>query len=222
MTDDPSNKATMILDTVKFGSKANAGKGEVKLTFNSRDNPQLNQFLIEQAGNPVDLLFGAVQGNLELVTRAASNGATPAAKDEPDAEITDMIVNGEPAKVRRPRKSSNGNGAHAAGDNPPYSYHAFIEDEATPGLCGTCHKRPEDAGHELAPWPEGDKPLPHAFRHQGRSNRCGWCHLDVSSELHTEGEAVEAFTDGDAIGDMAQRLIDSIEPAEAVGAAEGA
>lgn len=234
---EPGNKATMILDTVKFGSKSNAGKGEVKLTFSSRDDAQLNQFLIEQAGNPVDLVFLKVQGSLELVTRSASNGAhatttdgpsavTPT-KDEPDAEITEMIVNGEPAKVRRPRKSSNGNGA-------TITVHAFKENEETPGLCGVCHHRFEDEAHDIK--------QPHAFRqplgldlnsetYEEDAKHCEVCGLEVwdGSNVHGAGiagavvEEVKDFDDGNAIDEMAQNLIDSIEtPAEAVGAAEGA
>ena len=51
-----------------------------------------------------------------------------------------MIVNGEEAKVRRPRSSSR-NGTTASNG---YTLHAFEENPETPGLCKHCHKRPED------------------------------------------------------------------------------
>lgn len=231
MTDEP-NKATMTVETVTFGSKSAAGKGTLKLTYSSSEYPELNQFLIENASNPIDLTFSRIQGHLGLglvqKAAAASNGAAPATKDEPDAEITEMIVNGEPSKVRRPRKSSNGNGA-------TITVHAFKENEETPGLCGVCHHRFEDEAHDIK--------QPHAFRqplgldlnsetYEEDANHCEVCGLEVwdGSNVHGAGiagavvEEVKDFEDGNAIDEMAQNLIDSIEtPAvEAVGAAEGA
>jgi hypothetical protein len=124
--------------------KEESARKHITLSYLVKGHGDVTELLESQMGNPFTVTIQPPPQRslgLGLVERAAARAPSlpGSGSDEPDAEITEMIVNGEPAKVRRPRKSNNG---HSAPTDVPYSYHAFIEDEDAAGLCGTCHKRP--------------------------------------------------------------------------------
>lgn len=101
-------------------------------------------------------------------------------------ETVNMVVNGEPAKVRRPRK----NGTRADNNWP---LHAFKLNDETPGLCGICHHREDDDLHAA----HADNVQPHAFVPHAHDNQCDVCHLGEEMEIHNEGARLHVFMFGD-------------------------
>lgn len=133
----------------------------------------------------------------------------PLAPTAEETEVVDMIVNGEPAKVRRQRRNGSVNGStgwvrHRFADDP---------DPEKVGLCGNCHKRLDDDIHDVAPW-SAEAPELHAFRPgDDDASVCRWCNGAAESPLHGDPEK-----QGEELTPLASKLLaDLQEPvAEAV------
>lgn len=104
-----SNDVMATIESARVGRRHEEGTrffALVSMPING--NEQLVLSLMKNIHNPMHLNFGAVQAELlppsSDTDAAAAAGAPPAE----DSELVDMVVNGEPAKVRRPRTRSNG------------------------------------------------------------------------------------------------------------------
>lgn len=188
-----------LIQSVKTTQMKNSGRGiEVALRFPLEGNSELALLLMEQQGNPIGVMFSdPIQARLPAAPRDAAEA--PAAETE-DVETE---VDGQPAKIRRPRSNAarNGNGATA------YPFHAFVESEQHPGLCKVCNYRPEHSVHAE----EADRPIPHPFVPRGSDNHCGTCSLAEDHPLHVL--PVEEPQQSSTGNDLADKLIEDAKDA---------
>lgn len=92
---EPTNKVTATIESARLATRKEGGpRMFAVLSFPIRGNEHLMSMVASQLQNPVDITFQPIQPELAPLRRGA-----------PETEETTMVVNGEPAKVRRDRRN---------------------------------------------------------------------------------------------------------------------
>lgn len=201
MTEAPANKITATVETIRISRRAEeTARVFAQLSFPVKGREHILTLLAGQLKNGIDLTMEEIQARLP----------EPVAADQPDAEVTTMIVDGEPAKVRRPRRNASSNGASA-----DWQPHAFLESTDTPGLCAKCHLRESAEHHELVA-------LPHVFVTHDADDQCAWCHLAADNDRHAVDEGLSDLAKGllEDVHEEARRTPETEQEAEEQEAAE--
>lgn len=156
------------VEAVKVVPRTNAApRIVIQLSVGFQNHEDLFVFMGAQMKQEIDFTVESigVQGSLlaALGGLAGSTGAwagagagaddSEADEDEDETELVSMSVDGKDNQpVQRPRSR---NGAKPSAAGAEWAPHFFALNDETPGLCGTCHYREEDAIHIHAAAGEG-------------------------------------------------------------------
>lgn len=146
------------VEAVKVVPRTNAApRIVIQLSVGFQNHEDLFVFMGAQMKQEIDFTVESigVQGSLlaALGGLAGSTGAwagageddSEADEDEDETELVSMSVDGKDNQpVRRPRSR---NGAAPSSSSADWAPHFFTLNDETPGLCGTCHYREDDAIH---------------------------------------------------------------------------
>lgn len=118
----------LIENTSTKRRKEEGARKHVHISFPVGANPETSHLLDMQVGNPVDFYIGVIQPQLAAVNAAAAGAET-------DEVTVEMVVNGEPAKVRTHRKRNGSTPSEPEGHNEA---HLFIDTGDERGSCSVC------------------------------------------------------------------------------------